>query len=66
MWVTCGRWGHTKKDCPHKRCKFCNKEGHVAEDCPAKDAKIASQFADEKTRKRQKQCAPTGPAREGI
>ena len=53
----CKQWGHTKKDCPHKRCRFCNKEGHVAEDCPSKDAKIDKQFADDKARKRQKQYA---------
>ena len=23
----CKKWGHTKKDCPHKRCRFCGKEG---------------------------------------
>ena len=23
----CKMWGHTKKDCPHKKCNFCGKEG---------------------------------------
>ena len=23
----CKKWGHSKRDCPHKRCNFCHKEG---------------------------------------
>lgn len=42
----CKRWGHTKKDCPHKRCYHCGKEGHTTADCPKLDAKIADQFAE--------------------
>ena len=53
----CKQWGHTKKDCPQKRCKFCNKAGHVAGDCPEKDQKIERQFENDKQRKRAKQYA---------
>jgi hypothetical protein len=53
----CKQWGHTKKHCPHKRCKFCGKEGHVADDCKEKDAKIDQQFESDKQRKRAKQYA---------
>ncbi|KAL1518810.1 hypothetical protein AB1Y20_003090 [Prymnesium parvum] len=50
----CKRWGHTKKDCPHKRCYHCGKEGHTTGDCPKLDNKIAEQFAEEKARKKEK------------
>jgi len=53
----CKKWGHTKRDCPHKRCKHCGKEGHVKEDCPELNAKIEKQFDDEKARKRARQYA---------
>jgi len=53
----CKKWGHTKRDCPHKKCNFCHKEGHIKEDCPLLDKKIEGQFDDEKKRKRSKQYA---------
>ena len=39
----CKRWGHTKRDCPHKRCNHCGKEGHIKEDCPVLNQKIGKQ-----------------------
>ena len=37
----CKMWGHTKVNCPSKRCRFCGKQGHVQENCPAKDEQVA-------------------------
>ena len=53
----CKQWGHTKKDCPHKRCLHCGKEGHIKEDCPKLNEKIEGQIEADKQRKRAKQYA---------
>ena len=48
----CKMWGHTKVNCPMKKCRFCGKEGHVKEACPLKDEQVADKLADEKVHKR--------------
>lgn len=50
----CKMWGHTKVNCPHKKCRFCGKEGHVKENCPMMDEKVSKQLEEEKAHKRQK------------
>ncbi|KAG8460190.1 hypothetical protein KFE25_004438 [Diacronema lutheri] len=49
----CKKRGHTKKDCPDKKCRFCGEPGHAQRECDAFQKHLDAEAAEERARKRQ-------------